>query len=114
MIRLLAILALSLTACTSAEQQPEKKWDVKVKTSGGEAKVWVAKLDGSIQCEKNADALTPSTASQELKSAGIMVYQGRTGHDGMMRTAVCGADTGRTVELEIARADLPKAQAKKR
>jgi hypothetical protein len=113
MIRILGLLALALTACASAEQkaEPEKKWDVKV-TTKGEAKIWVYRLDGSVQCEENSEVLTPAAASQELKRAGVVVFQSRTGHDGMMRIAVCGAPTGNTVELEIAEADLPKAQAR--
>lgn len=107
-----AILALLLAACSGAEQQPEKKWDVKVSTSGGEPKVWVFRPDGSKQCAMEAPSLTPTSASQELKSMGVMVYQGRSGNDGMMRTAVCGSGTGNTVELQIAKIDLPKAQAK--
>jgi len=110
MIRVLLLLSFGLAACASAEQQPEKKWDVKV-TKSGEEKVWVAKLDGSIQCEENPKALTPDVATQQLKKAGVMVFQSRSGHDGMMRVAVCGADTGNTVEVEIAKADLPKARA---
>lgn len=108
---LTGILALLLVACSSAEQQPEKKWDVKV-TTKGEPKVWIFRPDGSKQCAEAPPSLTPSSASQDLKNAGVMVYQGRSGNDGMMRTAVCGASTGNTVELEIAKVDLPKAQAK--
>jgi hypothetical protein len=105
------ILAMALTACTGAEQQPEKKWDVKV-TTKGEAKVWVFQSDGSKQCAEAPPSLTPSGASKDLMNLGVMVYQGRTGNDGMMRTAVCGSPTGNTVELEIGRVDLPKAEAK--
>lgn len=105
------ILLLVMVGCSGAEQQPEKKWDVKVSTRG-EPKIWVFQPDGSKQCAEAPPALTPTSASQDLKLAGVMVYQGRSGNDGMMRTAVCGSGTGNTVELEIAKSDLPKALAK--
>ena len=118
MHKLLALgSALLLVACASAEQKaaqkPERRWDVKVsKGNQSEAapsdRIWVAKEDGSKQCEKGS-ALTVASATSQFQSAGILVYQGRTGHDGMVRTAVCGSGTGRTVELEIPRNELGKA-----
>ncbi len=99
-----------LTSCASAEQKPEKKWEVKVSTKG-EPKIWVTKLDGSKQCEPNSAQFSPEEAAKALKGMGILVYQFRSGNDGMMRTAVCGASTGNTVDLEISRKDLAKAQA---
>lgn len=110
-MKVIAALALILVACSGAEQKPEKKWDVKV-TTKGEPKVWVSKADGSKQCGEEPASLTPEGTAQELKRQGIVVFQFRNGTDGMMHTAVCGAPTGNTVELEVAQADLPKAMAK--
>lgn len=101
-------LALSLLACTAEQKKPEKRWDVKVTTSG-EPKTWVWRYDGSRQCDTPAQ-ITPESAARDLKSRGVMVYQFRTGSDGMMYPSVCGAGTGATVELEIGRSDLPKAE----
>ena len=102
--------AFLLVACAGAEQQPEKKWNVKVSTQG-EARIWVSKPDGSKQCGEAPAELTPEVAAKEVKSGGIMVFQFRNGHDGMMHPTMCGAPTGTTVELEITRSDLPKVQA---
>lgn len=104
-IYLLGILAL---ASCATEQQKQTTWDVKV-TKQGEKKIWVWKHDGSKQCDSPSQ-LTPSRAALDLKQAGVMVYQSRTGSDGMMYPSVCGAGTGKTVELEIASADIAKAQ----
>ena len=110
----LALLpALFLVACAGAEQKPERKWNVKVSKGSQGTKepgnrIWVAKEDGSKQCEKGS-AITVATATTEFQRAGVVVYQGRAGQDGMVRTAVCGSGTGRTVELEIPRSDLGKA-----
>jgi hypothetical protein len=104
------LLPLTMIACAGAEQQPERKWDVKV-TKKGEPKIWITKLDGSKQCEPDSAQISPEGAAKELKGLGVMVYQFRNGNDGMMRTAVCGAGTGNTVDLEIAAKDITKAQA---
>lgn len=100
---------LLLLACAGAEQkQPEKRWEVKVKTEG-EPKVWIWRHDGSRQCDTPAQ-ISPEGVAKDLKRQGVMVYQFRRGNDGMMYPAVCGAGTGATVDLEIARADLVKVQ----
>lgn len=102
------LLAAFSASCTSAEQKPEKRWDVKVKTEG-EPKVWVWRYDGSKQCDTPAQ-ITPESAASALKRQGVMVYQFQAGSDGRMYPSVCGAGTGSTVELEIAAVDLNKAQ----
>jgi hypothetical protein len=104
------LLILFMVACAGAGQQPERKWDVKV-SKKGEPKIWVSKADGSKQCEPDSTQISPEGAAKDLKGLGVMVYQFRNGNDGMMRTAVCGAGTGNTVDLEIAAKDLSKAQA---
>jgi len=107
---LLALLPF-LASCTTADTTPEKKWKVKV-SKAGEAKVWVFRPDGSKQCGMAPAQLSPEQAAERLRTAGVMVHQFRLGNDGMMRTAVCGSDTGDTVEVEISKMDLPKAQAR--
>ena len=104
-----ALLVVFLEACVSAEQKEEKRWDVKV-SRASEGRVWVAKSDGSKQCGE-ATGLSPEVEARKLKKAGILVFQFGTGSDGKMQIAMCGADTGRTVELEIPAADLAKVQA---
>lgn len=108
-IRLLTLFPLVLAACTSTQQQPESKWNVKAKTST-DARVWVRKSDGSRQCE-GAGKITPKSAANELAKAGVMVYLARAGSDGRMYTSVCGAPTGKTVDLEISGNDIQKATA---
>lgn len=103
-VYLLGLALFSLAACTSAEQKPESKWDVKV-SQERDQKVWVVKPDGSKQCAKGG-GLTVAKASEELRAKGVIVHQGRNGTDGRMRIQKCGADTGRTVELEISKIDV--------
>jgi hypothetical protein len=104
------LLAIALVSCASETKQPDKKWNVKVTTSSQE-KVWMWKPDGSMQCEKDSAVLDPDKAMAELKKAGVLVSQARQGHDGMMHTAVCGSATGNTVEVEVSKLDVARAQA---
>lgn len=104
------MLSMGLMACATEQKQPNKEWNVKVTTSG-EAKIWVAKADGSRQCEPNSAILTTESATSELRKAGVIVHQSREGNDGMMHTAVCGSATGNTIEVEISRVDIAKAQS---
>lgn len=104
-------MALLLAGCVSERPQPERQWGVKV-SKQSEPKVWVFKQDGSKQCGMGKANVTPESAMSELKQLGVMVFEARNGNDGMMRTAVCGAPTGNTVELEIFASDLPKAQSR--
>ena len=110
MLRFLAILlcALSLIGCTTVQEKP--RWGVKV-TKAGEPKIWIFKPDGSKQCGMAPPQITPDMATAALRKAGVVVFQSRLGNDGMMRAAVCGADTGDTVDVEIAKIDLSKALA---
>jgi hypothetical protein len=110
-IRLIAtLMALALVSCASEPKQPEKKWNVKVTTSSQE-KVWMWKPDGSMQCEKDSAVLDPDKAMAELKKAGVLATGARQSHDGMMHTTVCGAATGNTVEVEVPKLDVARAQA---
>jgi hypothetical protein len=105
----ISVLIFVLSACSSAEQKPQSRWQVKVKKASDE-RVWVVKSDGSRQCEGKSK-FSPDAAARELTSSGILVFQKASGSDGRVYTANCGAPTGKTVELEIAATDLPAAQA---
>lgn len=104
-------LLLSALACTSAPQKPESTWTVKA-TTQSQQRIWVTKPDGSRQCAPKSASITPSGAAQQLKAAGIMVFQFKPGNDGHMRIQKCGSPTGATVDLEISRFDLPTALSK--
>ena len=101
------ISAPGLSACVTAEQKPAK-WDVKV-TTASQQKIWVTKSDGTTQCGGKKGALSPAMAAQQLKNAGILVFQSKAGRDGQMHAQKCGAPTGATVDVEISRIDLRKA-----
>jgi hypothetical protein len=73
-------------------------------------RVWISKLDGSKQCEA-ASKLTPKIAAEQLKGAGVVVFNARAGNDGKMHISKCGAPTGKTVELEISEMDLGKVKS---
>lgn len=102
------VFAGALGACVTAEQKDETKWEVKA-TTASQQKIWVTKSDGSRQCAGRKGAISPAAAAQQLKQAGVMVFQARAGSDGQMHAQKCGSPTGATVEVEISRIDLRKA-----
>lgn len=54
--------------------------------------VKVFRYDGSVECEQ--PGITLDEMMQELTDAGIEVICAQKSHDGLARTAVCGAGTG--------------------
>jgi hypothetical protein len=105
--KIIVLLSLALSGCAAEQKQPTQ-WKVKT-TTESQQKIWVTKSDGSLQCKPKAKALTPDAAAAQLKSAGIPVFQSRSGNDGQMHAQRCGSPTGATVDLEISRIDLTKA-----
>jgi hypothetical protein len=71
--------------------------------------LWVARADGSRSCAPGKAASLEDSAA-ELKKAGVTVLESRKSHDGKMRAAVCGIETGRRNAHRVAKADLEKAQ----
>ena len=69
--------------------------------------VFVAKLDGSKQCE--GKGIPAATMAKELK--GIKIFSQNNQTDGMMRIQMCGASTGRYNVYEINAKDFDKAAA---
>ena len=69
----------------------------------------VYKHDGSVQCGYTGVEL--DAMGLELTNAGIDVICSQKGHDGLMRTAVCGAATGKLNIYTIAKKHLPEAEA---
>ena len=70
--------------------------------------VKVFKYDGSIQCENTG--LNLEVMALELINAGIDVVCSQKGHDGLIRPAVCGGDTGIINIYKIHNANLPDAE----
>ena len=77
-------------------------------TSSSSPYIKVYKSDGSIQCENTGVEL--NTMALELTNVGIDVICAQKGHDGLMRAAVCGADTGNLNIYEINSVNLPDAE----
>ena len=69
----------------------------------------VYKHDGSVQCGYTGVEL--DAMALELTNAGIDVVCSQKGHDGLMRTAVCGTDTGKLNIYTIEEKHLPEAVA---
>ncbi|MFN3455034.1 MAG: hypothetical protein ACK41T_08755 [Pseudobdellovibrio sp.] len=70
-------------------------------------KVKVYKLDGSKQCEQG----TGLSLGEMAKQLGdITVFSSTKQHDGLMRTQVCGQDTGQCNVFEISATDLGSAE----
>lgn len=70
----------------------------------------VFKHDGSRQCEPDS-GLSAAALRAELTAQGIAVLGQRSGHDGRIYPAVCGAPTGRTQVFTIPAAQLSAAEA---
>lgn len=96
----LLIAALSIAAPLPAAP-PDPPGD------GGTVEVFRA--DGSLQCEPDSGT-PPEVMAAQLTAAGIAVQGSRIGHDGLMRTAVCGAPTGRLNIFRIGGEDLATAR----
>lgn len=69
----------------------------------------VYKYDGSVQCGYAGVEL--DTMVLELNNAGIDVVCSQKGHDGLMRAAVCGSDTGKLNIYVIESKNLSRAEA---
>ena len=72
--------------------------------------VWIARLDGSIQCE-SVIGIQLEEAREELKKAGVEVLEASEGADPSPRIQMCGMPTGKTVQFRISVKDLEKAKA---
>ena len=103
----LALLALA--ACTHETVKPKTKWAVKASTES-EQRIWITRPDGSRQCAK-APKVDPTQVAAQVQQAGILVFQSQSGKDGQMHTQMCGAATGRTIDLLISKIDIRKALA---
>lgn len=68
----------------------------------------VFKYDGSLQCQSQGIEL--DTMAFELINAGIDIVCSQKGHDGMVYTTVCGADTGNINIYSINTSNLPDAE----
>lgn len=72
--------------------------------------VEVFRPDGSRQCEAGSGVPLAAMVA-ELTAAGVLVLDQRTGNDGVMRIAVCGAPTGSIHIFRIGAAGLATALA---
>ena len=70
-------------------------------------KVWVYKYDGSLQCGMGEPATLESMQDQ---LGQITVFAAEKRNDGMMRTQVCGSNTGEANVYLINQAELEKAK----
>lgn len=100
----LATFSLLLAACGAESQHPEEK--VLIEKQGTQAKVF--KHDKSIQCE--SDGIPVDDMRLELAKAGVDVICAQKEHDGMNRTAVCGAATGNINVFYIHNNNIPDAE----
>ena len=70
----------------------------------------VFKPDGTLQCGMGSEVSLEKMAAQ-LRAAGVEVLGSRKGSDGLMRAAVCGAETGAINLYRIPADDLEAAAA---
>lgn len=93
-----ALLIATLSACVAAK--PPESVDVRE----------VFKPEGSRQCEPGSGVGAVELRA-ELEAARIPVLGYRSGNDGRVRPAVCGAQTGRIHVFTIPAAAVSDAQA---
>ena len=72
-------------------------------------RLWVAKPDGSAQCEENSGSGPEKMKVDLLK--GIPVYDMSSKDDGLMRTQMCGNETGKHNVYLIDKKNLEKVKA---
>lgn len=72
--------------------------------------VFVAKLDGSLQCGLGQPQSLEDMERDQL--AGIHVFSREKRPDGLMRAQVCGQPTGMANVYEISATDLAKAESR--
>ena len=98
-VRLLVILLITIPYMAIAGEEPQNS-------------VEIYHYDGSLQCEPGSGT-SLEEMGKTLESAGIEIISSRTGHDGRMYPAVCGAGTGRINIYEINAQQLKQAEALK-
>lgn len=89
--------ALLLAACETTQPGPEQRTYTQVYAN-----------TGAVQCE-GGGARVPDMA-QQMRDEGVAVEMASCGHDGMARTAVCGAPDGSIGVFVIPEADRQRAQ----
>lgn len=72
-----------------------------------QAKVWVYKYDGSLQC---GGGEIRSLGDMEKELSGIKVFASEKRSDSLLRTQVCGSFAGIANRYQIYSTDLPKAE----
>jgi len=106
-VLIVTAFAFAFSACTHEVSKPNTTWKVKTSTES-EQKIWVTRADGSRQCGRGKGQ-EPTQVAAQVQQAGLLVFQSRTSTDGHMHSQMCGAPTGRTIDLQISKLDIRKA-----
>lgn len=108
MLRLaLLMVSISISGAFAAGKKAPAE-SAAADASGG--KVWVVRPDGAQSCGLKAGQ-SVEDASEDLKKAGISIFESSKGNDGKMYMQMCGAPTGSVNATLISQSDLPKALA---
>ena len=100
-----AIVAMSLTACSTNPALPNAKLD-----NNQQAPILIAKDLGLKQCEPvTGDVLAIS--KNQLAQQQIKIINAYCAADGLMRTQVCGASTGKLGIFKIPARQFDQAQS---
>ena len=110
----LGLICFVVAACANQACKIEERKDIVMtgneKTSSQTKdltnRIFVYKLDGSLQCEQGTKIPT-EVMKKDL--GDIQVFSSDNKHDGMMRIQVCGAPTGFCNVYEIDQKDFDKA-----
>ena len=72
--------------------------------------IWVKRSDFGVSCEKDK-AQSLEAGAEDLKKAGIQVFESGKGADNKMHIQVCGAPSGNENRYLISKSEIEKAKA---
>lgn len=74
------------------------------------AKIWVSKIDGTLQCEKALPEAALAEMRNELEKTHVQVFESKKVPNQMMVIALCGAPTGNENAFLISEGDFEKVE----
>ena len=102
------VLNLSgLSSCTNSDTKNDDKKESSRKMEVQEARVFVFKYDGSLQCEKES-RIPIEVMQRQLDN--IKIFSSESKNDGLFRSQVCGSPTGQMNVYEILETDFKTAK----
>ena len=103
----------TLSASNSWSFGTKEKSEAQAATAGSSSSsenIWVKRSDFGVSCEKDK-AQSLEAGADDLKKAGIQVFESGKGADSKMHIQVCGAPSGNENRYLISKSEIEKAKA---